>query len=582
MRTLRHALLALLLLPAAASAQNRPDPALASVPWHGEQVVAGRLLVQFRAGTTATRQAQSHAALGAIAQGVVAPRLVRVALPAGADLDALRAQYAASPDVEFAQPDLLHRPVGVPDDPQWPQQWNLAKVRADVAWDSWSGAPSGVVAIIDSGVDLTHPDLAAHYAWGLDTFAGDTDPTDMQGHGTHCAGIAAALTGNALGVAGAAPACRFAAYRCGTTSYPSSALVPAINDAVAHGALVISMSWGSSVDDPAIANALQAAANQGVLLVAAAGNDASSSPFYPAAHPFVLAVGASTSTDARATFSNFGNWVDIAAPGPSIESTWIGGQYKLLSGTSMACPLVAGAGTLLYSRLGARSPGHAAAVRAALEDTGVPIGNWVAHGRLDMAAAMNELFPPVPPHVSSVAPTQLPALHGTDLLVTGSGLSAVTGVTLGGAAAAFQATGYATLHVTAPDATALGPASLVLSGPSGTASADLAWIATSPPRLLASPLATAGAPFTWSLGGAPGETAVLIVSLHAATLAWQGQQILSAPALVLVTPLDAVGLASLSIELPGAAAGLSFHSQLVTWNGTLTGVTPVITTSVAP
>jgi thermitase len=488
--------LVVLLLAAAAPAQNRADPSLASVPWRGERVLDGTLLIRFKEGTPPDVAAQRLTQLRTNVTGTLPSGLVRVLLPIGADLEAVRAMYAALPEVEFAQPDVLHRPVGVPNDPKWAQQWALPLVRADLAWDAFTGSPAAVVAVIDSGVDVAHPDLAGQLAWGHDPWAGDSDPTDTDGHGTHCSGVAAALTGNGLGVAGAAPGCRFAAYRCGTNSFPSSALVAAIDDAVARGALVLSMSWGSSYDDQAIHKALQAAAAQGCLLVAAAGNDNSTAPFYPAAHPFVIAVGASTSTDARAAFSNWGPWVDLAAPGQSIVSTWKGGQYKSLSGTSMACPLVAGAATLLYARLGPRSPAHAAQVRAALEDSAADIGAWIVHGRLDMAAAMELLFPPQPPELD------VPAT------------------------------------------------------------------------------ATAGALFSWSCSGSPGETAFLLVALQPGTLTWSGAQLLAAPALVLGLPLDVHGEAGLTLTLPAGAAGLVFHSQLATWNGALTGVTPVATTTI--
>jgi subtilisin family serine protease len=453
-------------------------------------------------------------------------------------------------------------------------------VRADVAWSTYAGDPSAVVAIIDSGVDLDHPDLDEHFAWGSDPWAGDADPTDTDGHGTHCAGIAAAVTDNGVGVAGAAPGCRFAAYRCGTSSFPTSALVAAINDAVARGARVLSMSWGSSYDDPAIRKALKAAAAQGCVLVAAAGNDDSTAAFYPAAHPFVIAVGASTPTDARASFSNWGSWVDLAAPGQSILSTYKDGQYKVLSGTSMACPLVAGAATLLYARLGERSTVHAAQVRAALEGSGVPIGSWVAHGRLDMAAAMSLLFPPGPPQVLAFGPTEVPALHGAQLTLTGLDLLGTTAVTLGGQPASFQVLSDSTLHVQSPDAPTLGPAQLLVTTPLGTTGLDFNWVATSPPQLLAAATATAGAPFSWSFGGAPGETSFLLLSLQPDTITWNDATLLAVPALIVGGQLDAVGLGGLTLVLPAGSAGLSFRSQLATWNGALSGVTPVATTTI--
>jgi thermitase len=487
---------ALTLLAALAPAQNRPDPLLPVANWQGFPVVAGELLVQFKPGVDAPFQAAAHAALGGLPRGPVTARLSRVGLPAGADLEKLRARYAGLPEVEFAQPNVLHRPVGVPDDPLWTHQWGHFKVRADVAWDTFAGAPTSVVAVIDSGIDADHVDLGAQLAWGLDTFAGDPDPDDTSGHGTHCSGVAAALTGNGVGMAGAAPACRLAAYRCGNSTFPSSALVAAINDAVARGAQVLSLSWGSSYDDPAIRHALQQAVDAGCLVVAAAGNDNSTTPFFPAALPFVLAVGATDITDGRASFSNFGLWVDLAAPGQGIQSTWIGGQYKYLSGTSMACPLVAGAGALLYARLGSRTPEHAGAVRAALEASGVPVGDWVTHGRLDMAAALDALLAAASPALS--VPASLPA----------------------------------------------------------------------------------GSLCTWSASGPTGDAWYLLLSLSPQTFNYAGSQLLVPVAVLSAGPLDAAGLDSLQATIPTGGAGLTFRSQVVTWDGSLSGSSPIHTTLV--
>jgi hypothetical protein len=134
--------------------------------------------------------------------------------------------------------------------------------------------------------------------------------------------------------------------------------------------------------------------------------------------------------------------------------------------------------------------------------------------------------------------------------------------------------------VQSPDAAALGPAQMLVTTPLGTTSLDFNWVATSPPQLLAATTATAGAPFTWSFGGAPGETSFLLLSLQPDTITWNDATLLAVPALIVGGQLNAVGLGGLSLVLPAGSAGLSFRSQLATWNGSLTGVTPVATTTI--
>ncbi len=572
-------LVLLLALALCASAQNRPDPDLQAADWHGQAVVAGEILVQFRSGTDAAQQAARHVQLGTTPRAAVALGLVRAALPAGSDLDQQLAAWRLLPEVEFAQPNVLHAAVDTPDDPKLYLQWHLPKVRADAAWDGYLGDPATVVAVIDSGVDVDHPDLAAHLAWGSDPYAGDPDPEDSDGHGTHCAGLAAAVTDNGLGVAGAAPACRFAAYRCGNGSFPSSALVAAINDAVAQGARVLSMSWGSTYADPAIKSALQAARDAGCLLVAAAGNDAASTSFYPAAHAFVLAVGATTATDAQASFSNWGAWVDLAAPGQTIYSTGKGGTYKYLSGTSMACPIVAGAGALLYARLPARTQANAALVRAALEQSAVPVGSWVAHGRLDLAAALAQLDAQVPPALAAVVPAQLPALGGA-LTLHGGGLLSATAVTLDGAPLAFTPGPGGTLECLATPSGPLGPQLVAVTTPTGVTSLTLERVETVPPALLVPASTPGGADCTWNLGGLAHDQAFVLLALAADTFTWGGATLLVPVVVVSAGPLDAAGLGAIEAWLPAAAAGTSFRSQLATWDAGLTGASAIALTTI--
>lgn len=586
-----RALLAVLMLVAAASAQPaargaRPDPQLPVATWSGVEVVAGEALVRFAPTASAAARVARHAQVGAIPVGDVAPGLARVRFDTARDLDAVLAAYRAFPEVAAVQPNVLHRPVAIPDDVKWPQQWGTAKVGAPGAWDVYAGRADALVAIIDTGVDVDHPDLAAHYAGGWDTYANDADPDDLDGHGTHCAGIAAAQTDNGLGIAGAAYGCRFIAYRVGNTTFATSAIVPAIDAAVAQGALVLSMSWGSSYADPAIAAALEAAAAAGCVLVAAAGNDGTTQPFHPAALPSVIGVAASKFDDGRAWFSNHGDWVDLAAPGQTIYSTYAGGGYAYLSGTSMACPLVAGIALHLYAALGVpRSTAAAVAVRDALLQSALPVGAWVQAGRVDHAAALDRLVPPALPAASAVAPSAVRSLGDVDVVVTGTGLLHVDTVTLGGLPlppGAHAPLDDRRLAIDLPPIAALGPSALVVGSALGTsAPLTLAVGANDPPGLLVPATVAAGAPCAWTLGGAPGAAYYLLVSLTTSTFPYAGLAIVSDPLVIAAGALDAAGLATSGFTIPAGAAGVTFRSQLVTAGAGL-AASAIHPTSIAP
>ncbi|MEB3327951.1 MAG: S8 family serine peptidase [Candidatus Sericytochromatia bacterium] len=267
----------------------------------------------------------------------------------------LRAELEAlwqDPDVLLAEPNVRAEPFLTPADPLVSGQWWVSKVGLPAAWDRPQGLGDAavVVAVVDSGVDLDHPDLAPNLApGGFDFVDNDADPTDRQGHGTHVAGIIAAAAGNGLGGVGAAPGCKILPIRAGDATLLIADVADGVMHAVQQGAQVINLSLGSPSDSPTLRAAVDQAALAGVLVVAAAGNSNVTSPFYPAAYEAVLAVGATTSTDARASFSNHGLWVELAAPGVDILSTTFDGGYGLKSGTSMACPLVAGAAALLKS-----------------------------------------------------------------------------------------------------------------------------------------------------------------------------------------------------------------------------------------
>jgi subtilisin family serine protease len=257
-------------------------------------------------------------------------------------------------------------PVSAPD-PLLDEQYAVAQMRLPEAWESATG--QGVtIAIIDSGVDLDHPDLEAKLDRGRDFVDGDREPDDENGHGTHVAGIAAAATDNGIGIAGAAPDARILPVRVldADGSGDPAAIAEAIRWSAAEGADVINLSLGGSSDllgrlykNGPMNQAITDVVADGVVVVAAAGNDSTFLQSYRAGVP-VIVVNASNELALPAGFSNFGDPRAITAPGARILSTaplgpttiWPEGTdgYDVLSGTSMASPYVAGVAALLVEQ----------------------------------------------------------------------------------------------------------------------------------------------------------------------------------------------------------------------------------------
>jgi subtilisin family serine protease len=359
------------------------------------------------------------------------------------DLEAAAARYAADPSVEYAVPDREIALSFVPDDPylgssgSWGQAygdlWGINLTRAPEAWDVARGAGT-VVAIVDTGFHFAHPDLAAN-VWtnpgeiadndldddgngfvddvrGWDTHDGDDDPTDEHGHGTHVAGTVSAIGDNGIGVVGMAWDARVMAVRAfgpqGTGI--ASNIAWGVVYAALSGADVINNSWGSYGGEPLIADAVATARGLGAVVVAAAGNGGTSvDVFEPANLDGVIAVAATDHQDAKASFSNFGEAVSVAAPGVDVLSlrapAWtgpnvVGTDYLHISGTSMATPHVAGLAAVLLSafpglsedevrwhlELNAEQPGHPGW-------EGLPWNPYFGYGRIDAARVFDP--PPV-------------------------------------------------------------------------------------------------------------------------------------------------------------------------------------------
>jgi len=321
----------------------------------------------------------------------------------GADQQTL-ANLRSNPAVLYAEPNMIVKlnlpaatepalrdaaPQAFPNDPMFEKQYAHQRMQSQKGWEVEQGNKDFILAIVDTGVDMKHPDLAAKMLPGYNTV--DDNPTveDGNGHGTHCAGIAAAITNNGAGVAGVAPNVKILPVQVlskeGYGSYESVA--NGIIWAADHGAKVISMSLGGPSSSAVITDAVKHALAKDAMLIAASGNDGNSSISYPAGVPGVMAVGATDSADKIARFSQFGKHLSVSAPGVNILSTFPtyatdmpGVNYGSISGTSMATPAVSGLAALVRSKYPQLNAAQVKAhIEATADDTGTP-GFDLYHG----------------------------------------------------------------------------------------------------------------------------------------------------------------------------------------------------------
>ena len=350
------------------------------------RMVADQVLVKFRPGVAPAQSAESHRlAGGAEMKRSAKTGIALVRITSGESVNAVLAKYRGDARVEFAEPNYIRHlvaaprvPQAVPNDPFYSDQWHYVNVNLPSAWNVTTGSSIVIVAVIDTGILSAHPDLSGVTVPGFDFYDNDSNPQDPFcpapddfAHGSHVAGTVAAATNNATGVAGVnwggagktkvMPLRVFGDYggSCGATS---DDIIDAIEYAADHSARVINMSFGGIGSSMAEQTAVTYAFNTGVVLVAAAGNDnANCSNFYPANYTNVIGVSATTTTDTKASYSNFGSCVDLAAPGGDgmIPADWVlstsqaAGQpigYYYSAGTSMASPHVAGLAALLISK----------------------------------------------------------------------------------------------------------------------------------------------------------------------------------------------------------------------------------------
>ena len=349
-----------------------------------------QLLVGFRAGTPLEEVGRILALVDAApleAIDAIDTFLIRV--PAW-QLDAVESILRGLSVVEFVELDERVAPLATANDPYFAQQWHLPKIRATEAWEATTGSPDVMIAILDSGVDGSHPDLAPKLVGGWNFFDGNSNTADVYGHGTKVAGAAAAIANNGVGVASVSWQSYLMPIRVTDTSGYGyySTISQGITWAADQGARVINVSFASIAGSSAITSAARYARTKGAVVVAAAGNCGCDDP--TAENPELISVGATISTDALASYSSRGAYVDVAAPGSSIYTTTRGGGYASVAGTSFASPVTAGVVALMFTANPDLSPNQ---IEAALESTAIDLGpaghdSSFGFGRVDAAEAV--------------------------------------------------------------------------------------------------------------------------------------------------------------------------------------------------
>ncbi len=266
-------------------------------------------------------------------------------------------KYFTNWNTDFVEPHFLYMtneevPATEPNDVLFKKyQWNLPAIGTIPAWDINRGNQEVIVGVIDTGVDLNHPDLKPQLLPGYNVVSEGSDPQDDVGHGTHVAGVISALVNNREGVAGMTwynkilPIKVLDETGAGSTYSVAQGIIWATD----NGAKVINMSLGNYAEAKFLHDAIKYAYDRDVVLIAASGNDNTEQPGFPAAYPEVFAVAATDSAKQKASFSNYGDYIDVAAPGVNIASTYPHNQYAALSGTSMASPHVTALAALIRS-----------------------------------------------------------------------------------------------------------------------------------------------------------------------------------------------------------------------------------------
>jgi serine protease len=479
----------------------------------------GTVLAGFSRGTTAAQRTTIERRAGATEQRVIGAGTHVLRVPAGKVREKI-ALLKANPQVRYAEPDYVVQAVGKPsgpspNDPDYSKLWGMKMISASQAWLSTTGTSSVVVGVVDTGVDYTHPDLAANI-WssatpingcaagthGYNVLTATCNPMDDNHHGTHVSGTIGAAGNNGIGVIGVSPTVRIMGLKflssggSGSTSGAVTAIDWAVKAKMAGvNVRVLSNSWGGGGFSQALLDEINKAGANDILFVAAAGNNATSNdttPTYPCSYHTAneVCVAATDNRDSLANFSNYGaTSVDLAAPGTSILSTVPGG-YDTFSGTSMATPHVSGAAALALSTGYQSVWTLKATILAAVDPIASLAGRVATGGRLNVCKAIpacSGVAPPPPPpptvgdfSISSVDARQAVSPGGstsyTVAVTPTGGFSGQVALAIGGLPAGAvgtvtptplsvaSAAGSTTVNVTAGPSTPRGNYTLTITG----------------------------------------------------------------------------------------------------------------------
>lgn len=407
----------------AAAPENKGRPG----PSGTEAWAKGRIIVMPRPGLPEhefTRILQAH---GGKARKMGQSSLYVVDLPANASEKAIAAKLAHNPHFKFAELDYRESPELIPNDPYYGSAWHLPKIGASSAWDSSQG--SGVtIASLDSGVDNAHPDLISNMVPGWNFYDNNSNTSDVYGHGTKVAGAAAAASNNSFGVASVAGQSKIMPIRVtdlnggGYSSMIANGLVYAAD----RGVRVASISFANMPSRTAVVAASQYMKDKGGLVMVSAGNSGINENFTPTTA--MIPVSATASNDVKASWSSYGNYVAIAAPGAGIWSTSRGGGYGAYSGTSLSSPVIAGVVALMMA---AKSTLPNTQIESLLFSTAVDLGSagrdpYYGYGRVNAASAVLSAVAATStadteaPSISILAPiagTTVTGLVGVDVTV---------------------------------------------------------------------------------------------------------------------------------------------------------------------
>ncbi|OBZ08156.1 MULTISPECIES: S8 family peptidase [Bacillales] len=315
------------------------------------------------------------------------------------ETDQLVQYFKQSWNTEYTEPHYLYMTnettdAIIPNDSLYSEyQWNLPSIETEKGWNVSKGNDQVIIAVLDTGVQSNHPDLKGKITKGTNIVNEGADPDDDVGHGTHVSGIIGAVVNNGEGVAGLSwynkimPVKVLDSSGAGSTYSVAQGIIWAVD----HGAKVINMSLGNYAQADFLHDAIKYAYEHDVVMIAASGNDNTDRPGYPAAYPEVFAVAATNSSKEKASFSNYGDYIDVAAPGDSIASTYPGSQYAALSGTSMASPHVAALAGLIRSVNPALSNVE---VMEIMRKSAIDLGdkgkdNYFGYGEIDVDKALH-------------------------------------------------------------------------------------------------------------------------------------------------------------------------------------------------